>query len=863
MEENQEISKPKASVFKKLSKIFIILILVILALISSLLSLLFIYEDEVKAAIVLELNKHLKAEVKIDPKNIELTIIKSFPDCSIEFKKVLILEALTIKNRDTLLYANNLNLHFNIDDLWNKKYDINKIKIKDAVAKLKVLKNGRTNYMFWEEADSTKGKSADSVSFNLKLISIENCRFSYRDRQLLFKTELELKKVEFKGSFNLDDFELESKGKVYIHQIAHLKSSFLKGKNSDYLIKLSYSNNTYRFEKADFSVNQLAMKLSGDFVYKDSLENLNLNFKAPQLDIASLLSLLPENYKSKVNDYESSGNFYASGNVHYKNATNFKIESDFGIKQGQITYKALNTKATEINVEGKLKLSQANSELQLSNIFAKLNNDEIKATCLIQNFKEPFIQLNASAEADLENIQNFWPIDTLSLLKGKISLHTEMDGLLSDLKDQTFSTKVKLNLSVRVSSLQAQFKGDEKMYAIENCSLTAKEREIEVHDLKLKRGSSDLNLNGKIPGVFNYLMDRNSPLIISGNLNSNYIKLEDFYTSNAQTRVNDKALIPENVQFKLNASVAKFSFGKFEATELSAEMEIHKQKAIISDVKLQTMDGEAEINLFADNSKNKLEVVLQSNLKNINVNALFYQLNNFGQSTLQDKNIKGFINAGIDFSGIWNNRLEANLNTMASSCTLNIERGELVDFKPLLSLSKFVDVQELERIKFSSLQSTVEIKNSLISIPKTSIKNSAINIDFSGTHSFNNDIDYHIQLLISDLLSRKRKNKNDEFAQMEKDPENRRSVFIKMTGNIDNPIIKYDRKGLKEKVRNDLKQEKQNLKQLLRDEFGLFKKDSLPKRTVKSEPGFELENPGNNAPKKSLEPKKREVEEDF
>jgi hypothetical protein len=98
---------------------------------------------------------------------------------------------------------------------------------------------------------------------------------------------------------------------------------------------------------------------------------------------------------------------------------------------------------------------------------------------------------------------------------------------------------------------------------------------------------------------------------------------------------------------------------------------------------------------------------------------------------------------------------------------------------------------------------------------------------------------------------------------MEKDPENRRSVFIKMTGNIDNPIIKYDRKGLKEKVKSDLKQEKQNLKLLLREEFGLFKKDSLPKRAVKPEPGFELEKPGNNAPKKTLEPKKRDVEEDF
>ena len=39
----------------------------------ALLSLLFVYEKEVKAAILNELNKHLKVEVKVDPNNIDST----------------------------------------------------------------------------------------------------------------------------------------------------------------------------------------------------------------------------------------------------------------------------------------------------------------------------------------------------------------------------------------------------------------------------------------------------------------------------------------------------------------------------------------------------------------------------------------------------------------------------------------------------------------------------------------------------------------------------------------------------------------------------------------------------------------------
>jgi len=213
-------------------------------------------------------------------------------------------------------------------------------------------------------------------------------------------------------------------------------------------------------------------------------------------------------------------------------------------------------------------------------------------------------------------------------------------------------------------------------------------------------------------------------------------------------------IIPGNIQFKLNAAILKFSYAKFEANAITGEIEIKNQKAIVSDMKLQTMEGEAEIDAYADNSDNKLDVVLQSKLKNINVAGMFLQFNNFGQTTLQEKNIKGFATADLEFSGSWSNGLEPDLNSIKSNINLSLDRGELIDFKPLLSLSKFVDVLDLQKIKFSNLRSNIEIKDKTIFLPSTSIKNSALNIIFWGTHSFDNDINYHIELLISELLAK-------------------------------------------------------------------------------------------------------------
>lgn len=864
MEQNQQPNDTAngKSVLKRIVRIIFWFVLVVILFFASLVALLFVYEDEVKAAIIGELNKSLRAEVKVDPRNIDLTIIKTFPDCSIEFKNLLMLEALKIKRRDTLLFAGQLNLHFNIENLWNKKYEIEKITLSDAVIKLQMLKNGQNNYTFWKQASDKAPQN--KTNFKLQLISLYNVRLSYKNKQALFKTELDVESVLLKGNFSASDFELESEGKVLIKTIVQNKISYLNYKTCAFDLSMNVKGDEYQFKKADINLNQLALKLSGQFNYKDSLQNLIVNYDAPELDIASALSLLPETYKHKINDYESAGNFYAHGSFKYSGQKSFLVQSSFGVKNGKVKYKRGSTEVEGLNLEGRLSYSKQGSLLELKNISLNLEDDKLRGSCMIQNFADPFVQFSAEASFNLENIQRFWPIDTLTQLKGAVTLTTHVSGLLDDLKRKTFSKNVELTLNTSLTALEVQFKNDDKIYSVESCSLNAVDRNIEVHDLKLKRGESDLKVNGKIPGLFNYLVDKNESLIIEGNLFSNNFRMEDFIVVAGPSQANNKPLIPANVEFKLNAAILKFGFAKFSAQSITGEIEIKNQKAIISDMKLQVMDGEAQINAFADNSNNRLDVVLQSELNGINVNQLFMQFNNFGQSTLEDKHIKGYATATIDFSGSWNNNLESDYKSVKVNSKLKIKQGELIEFKPLLSLSKYVDVKELQRIKFSDLEANVDIKDQLITIAKTSVKNSVLDIDFFGTHSFSNNIDYHFQLLISNYLAKKRKNNPDDFGPLENDPENRRSAYILMTGNIDDPVIKYDRLGLKEKIKSDIKQERQNIKQVLKEEFGIFKKDTVRKRTEASQQSFEFEKPAKHPEKNtSKPPQKQEDDEDF
>lgn len=158
---------------------------------------------------------------------------------------------------------------------------------------------------------------------------------------------------------------------------------------------------------------------------------------------------------------------------------------------------------------------------------------------------------------------------------------------------------------------------------------------------------------------------------------------------------------------------------------------------------------------------------------------------------------------------------------------LTIENGELNNFEPMLALSKYLKGADLRKITFSTLKNQIEIKNQTIYIPSMHIQSNAIDLTASGTHTFNNYIDYKLQLLLSDLIGKKVREQHTEFGNIEDDGLGKMKLFLSMKGPMSNPKITYDRKGVEDKIKNDVKLEKQNLKVILKEEFKWFKKDSV------------------------------------
>ena len=111
------------------------------------------------------------------------------------------------------------------------------------------------------------------------------------------------------------------------------------------------------------------------------------------------------------------------------------------------------------------------------------------------------------------------------------------------------------------------------------------------------------------------------------------------------------------------------------------------------------------------------------------------------------------------------------------------------------------------------------------------ISSSAFNISLSGNHSFDGNYTYHLKLLLSELLSRKRESKKikDPFGSVEDDGLGRTTLFLKVEGDLNGSRVNHDMKSLRNKIKADMEKEKSNLRTILNEEYGWHKDDTVAK----------------------------------
>ena len=804
-----------------LKRILLALIVLTILMVGSSAAYIYYQQDELEQVVIKEINKRLKSPIKIG--DIEFSVIKNFPFASIELNNILAIDAF---QEDTLCEIELLQLKFNALDLYNNIFIIQELTLKNGFASI-YYKDSMPNYEIWHSTqDSSQEENTD---FGLENISLENFKIAYAvdDIQSVIvnnESQLQLSINNGRTEINLQgDITNE---KLILDGINHLPSKKIN-LNGDIVI------DTLGVKiKSAIALSDIQMDL--DFESTDKAMTVKVN--TSEFELEPTLKLIPKNYLSALEGYELQGKSAIKFNYISDQQKEAYINVDFDLKEGYIKGKDLPFDMNETSLKGSYsngkQRTDASTEIKLDNIQFTANGELVQANATIQGLENPTLITDFNTQMQLSEIE-------------KWGYEHDFKSLIGDAKIKgTYKGKIGLKNKVTYDLAMAEKTAD---LTIDNLSLHSDEQSPKLSNAKLNLKLIDDNVNisafngtlakeskinfvGGIENVFSYLFLKNAELKIAGDLSSDWMIIDEFLDetdkSSETTQENKPQAInlPNDIVANINLNLLDLTFDRFHMRNFSSKISYKNKLLKAKDIVLETMSGKITSNVTFEQVKDgKLRLISTTGLDNINVRQLFYEFHNFGQTTMRHKHLKGKIDSEIYLRNEWDKYFNPIDEHLYSFIDVKINNGELLDFEPLMMMSDYISVEELKRIKFSTLENQIEIKNNLIDIPFMEIHSTAIDIAGAGTHSFDNEMDYEFKILLNEILGdkfrRKNKKKVSEFGVVQDDGVKGMTMFLKMQGTVDDPQISYNTLRLRESLSDGFKKEKKELKDVIKNQF--------------------------------------------
>ncbi|HSI90391.1 MAG TPA: AsmA-like C-terminal region-containing protein, partial [Adhaeribacter sp.] len=529
------------------------------------------------------------------------------------------------------------------------------------------------------------------------------------------------------------------------------------------------------------------------------------------------------------------GNVYFNGHIHGTSSEkqNPTIAFNFGCRNASFFQPEYREKLENISLDGSFtngkKQNLQTSVIELKNLRGNLRGRPFSGNLTYRNFSDPHLKLDLKADLDIAHVLGLFPQEEIRNGSGTAKLKFGFDGNLKAFQARPANQALKTSGELELKNANLLLKAYREPFSNLNGHFMLRRSDVAVSDFSGKLGSSDFKLNGYFKNMLGWLLLSDQNLLVQADLDAGYLNFDELLAgsvtagtasqSPATATAGEYAFaVSPQLNFDLNARVKKLKFRRFNSKDIKGTVRLKDQIVSTPNISFSVAGGRFSVNGLVD-ARKRNNVMARTNawLEDIHVDSLFYVFENFGQDFLQQRHLKGELTANIHSDLYFDRHLNPLTDKVEADIKVTMINGQLLNFEPLQKLSAFVNRSELANLRFSDLTNHFWIQNRTVYLPEMDIRSNVSRvalISFSGTHTFDQQMDYRFKIPLA--KGEKRPDKDEAFGRVEQVSTANPNLFLTLKGNENNYKIAYDQERVKGKLKDDLRREKQELTDALR-----------------------------------------------
>ncbi|MCD6565375.1 MAG: hypothetical protein J7K53_05485 [Bacteroidales bacterium] len=839
---------------KKLVKIILkSLLIILLILVIVIISVPILFKNQLLDKVKEEINKNINAKVEFA--DFKVGLIKHFPNLCVSLIDLNVTGTDTFSS-DTLISFKSFSTAIDLVSIIKKDgINVRSVSLIEPRIHAKVTEDEKVNWDIMKESEEETVEEPDTVvsgtpdfKVNLRKFEIVDAEIIYED--LFSKITASLQDFNFllSGNMSADFTELKinsSIGDIDFRYggMRYVRNAVLKMSAE---IGADMNNMIFTFKDNSISLNDLGIGFDGKIEMPDDNIAIDLTFASVDNKFRSLLSMVPAVYLKDFEEIKTSGAITLKGKVNgiYSSADSTlpDISLEIIVDNAMFSYPDLPKSVENINVRTNIFVDGTDMDKTMVNLdrfHLDIAGNPVDASLKLRTpISDPDISGSFKTNMDLQSIVDIIPMEDV-VLKGFVNADLEFGGSMSMYEKEMYED-IKADGTISLKDFEFNSPDLPQKVVISKAGMQFSPEYVELSELSIILGKSDINLNGKvenfIPFVFEDKTIRGTLDLSSANLDINELmpeteeEVENVETDSVALSV---IKVPENIDFEFTSKLDHIEFSNLIIDNTSGKIVVRDGKVVLDGLQMDLLQGSMKIDgEYNTTDMTKPGVEFDMDVTGIDIPSAFNAFNTVQKLMPAAEGLKGNISTTLSFNSLLGEDLMPVIETINGYGKLQSESIQVVNSGTLDKISSALKLKKDMSNTFKDLNISFKIIDGRIYVEPFKASLGSIDMVIGGDQGIDQTLNYLVKMTVPRASFGTGANQVIEGLAakasakgLKIDPGEKVNVDVKVTGTVTDPKIALDmksnsenaikavKKQVEEKIVKEVEKKKEEVKE--------------------------------------------------